>query len=53
LDDVRSLFAVYVRIAYYLADLAQFAANGYTATSVGVFTWLNNPELSSHRGVLC
>jgi hypothetical protein len=53
LDDVGSLFAVYVRIANYLADLAQFAANGDSAASVGVLTWLDNPELGAHRGILC
>jgi hypothetical protein len=53
LNNVRPLLTVNVRIADYLSDLAQFAANGNTTTSVGVFARLDNPELGAHRGVLC
>ena len=53
LNNVRPLFTVNVRIADYLSDLAQFTANGYATTSVGVLARLYNPELGPHRGVLC
>jgi hypothetical protein len=53
LNYVRPLLPVYVRIADYLSDLAQFATNGDSTASVRVFTRFDNPKLSAHCRVLC
>jgi hypothetical protein len=52
LDDVAAFFAVYMRIANDLLDLAQFSADSDATASIRVLAWLHNPQLFTHAGVL-
>jgi len=52
LDDVATFFAVYMRVANDLLDLAQFSAHGDATASIRVLAWLHNPKLFTHTGVL-
>lgn len=52
MNNVTSFVAVKIYVLHQIFDLIKVFANSNSATSVGVFAWLDDPEVASELGVL-